>query len=131
MEPTYTILELSQILKFSANSLKDPRFRQRVGLRGVNIGKRAVRFRESDVRRILNLERSSLSRNLNRLIAQGFVQKDGAVNRPMISLTIKGMKRVVSILPAWERAMDEMHSLLDKKGVVGFNNFELAMNNRK
>ena len=54
MEPTYTIFELSQILKLSAKSLKDPRFRHRIGLRAVYIGKRSIRFRESDVLKILN-----------------------------------------------------------------------------
>ena len=57
MEPTYTVFELSQILKLSANSLKDPRFRHRIGLRALHIGKRSIRFRESDVLKILNPER--------------------------------------------------------------------------
>ena len=57
METTYTIRELSQILKVSVYSLKDPRFRNRIGLRAIRIGKRSIRFRESDVRRILKPEK--------------------------------------------------------------------------
>ena len=57
MDPTYTVAELSHILKLSLHSLKDPRFRQRIGLRAVHIGKRSIRFRESDVLKILNPER--------------------------------------------------------------------------
>lgn len=56
MEKIYTIKELSAILKFSANSLKDPRFRARIGLRGMRIGTQTLRFFESDVKDILKPE---------------------------------------------------------------------------
>ena len=58
------------------------------------------KIEQIELGRILNLERSSLSRNLQRLINQGFIMKEGAVNRPTISLTKKGLKKVKSVLPA-------------------------------
>ncbi len=82
------------------------------------------KIEQIELGRILNLERSSLSRNLQRLINQGFIMKEGAVNRPMISLTKKGLKKVKSVLPAWELAMDEIHCLLNEKSLAGFSNFE-------
>lgn len=52
MENTYTIKELSQILKFSTKSLKDPRWRRRIGLRATRIG-RSLRFLERDINDLL------------------------------------------------------------------------------
>ncbi len=52
MENTYTIKELSQILKFSTKSLKDPRWRRRIGLRATRIG-RSIRFIERDIQDLL------------------------------------------------------------------------------
>jgi len=82
------------------------------------------KIEQIELGRILNLERSSLSRNLKRLINQGFIVKEGAVNRPTISLTKKGLNKVKSVQPAWELAMDEIHHLLNEKSLAGFNNFE-------
>jgi len=82
------------------------------------------KIEQIEIGRILNLERSSLSRNLTRLIDQGFIIKEGAVNRPLISLSKKGKQKVESLLPAWERAMDEVIGLLDEKALTGFNDFE-------
>ncbi len=56
MEKIYTLKELSDILKFSANSLKDPRFRARIGLRAMRVGKQSLRFLESDVKDVLKPE---------------------------------------------------------------------------
>ena len=56
MEKIYTIKELSAILKFSTNNLKDPRFRARIGLRGVRVGKQSLRFLESAVKDVLKPE---------------------------------------------------------------------------
>ena len=82
------------------------------------------KIEQIEIGRILNLERSSLSRNLTRLIDQGLILKEGAVNRPLISLSKKGIQKVDSVTPAWERAMDEVHTLLSEKALTGFNNFE-------
>jgi DNA-binding MarR family transcriptional regulator len=84
-----------------------------------------------EIGKILNLERSSLSRNLTRLITQGFIKKEGAVNRPLISLSEKGVKKVENVLPAWGLAMDEIHDLLDEKTLAGFNVFEEALKRKE
>jgi len=80
-----------------------------------------------EIGRILNLERSSLSRNLSRLIDQDIIVKKGVVNRPLISLTETGVSKVENMLPAWEMAMDEVHSSLNEGAIIGFNKFEKAL----
>ncbi len=55
LEPILTPTQVSRFLHFSPRSLKDPRFRRRIGLRAVKVG-RALRFTEADVRRVLKPE---------------------------------------------------------------------------
>lgn len=84
-----------------------------------------------EIGRILNLERSSLSRNLTRLISQNIVVKKGAVNRPLISLTNIGLEKVNDILPRWELAMKEIHEMVDENAYSGFVSFEKALKAKK
>jgi len=76
--------------------------------------------------RLLRLERSSLSRNLNRLIDQGYIIKEGIINRPRIILSSEGIKKVESMIPNWERAMDEVLNNLDTD-TQSFNEFEKSI----
>ena len=82
------------------------------------------RAEQIEIGRVLHLERSSLSRNLNRLVDKKYIKKEGAVNRPIISLTKKGINKVEDLLPAWESAMDEIYRLLGAKAISSFDNFE-------
>ena len=77
-----------------------------------------------EVARFLNLEKSSLSRNLRRLIEQKLVEKSGPVNRPVISLTNKGRELVEELLPLWERSMDEIYQMLGDDAIQAFDQFE-------
>ena len=86
------------------------------------------KIEQIEIGRMLNLERSSLSRNLTRLIDQGLILKEGAVNRPQISLSKRGRQKVAGIIPAWERAMDEVLGLLNDKALDGFHYFENELN---
>ncbi len=83
---------------------------------------------QTEIARILNLERSSLSRSLTRLIDQGFILKQGVINRPVISLTKKGNQKITRVLPLWERAMEEVLGQLTGKDLVCFRNFEEKLN---
>lgn len=73
---------------------------------------------------ILNIETSSLTRILVRLVDQKYVIKTGAVNRPSIVLTDLGLKKVKEVLPSWEKAMDEIHEMLGENSVEAFSAFE-------
>lgn len=81
-----------------------------------------------EIGKFLHLERSSLSRNLVRLVDGGLVNKEGAVNRPTIALSAKGRQLVEFAAPAWEQAMDEVLAALDPKAVEGFGYFEKQIN---
>lgn len=84
---------------------------------------------QNQIAQLLTLERSSLSRNLVRLVNSGYVSKSGASNRPKLSLTKEGKKRVEQLRPVWEAAMDEIHAVLSWYDLKGFQQFESKINN--
>ncbi|MCL6266478.1 MarR family winged helix-turn-helix transcriptional regulator [Flagellimonas myxillae] len=79
---------------------------------------------QNRIAKLLNLEKSTLSRNLVRLIKSGLIDKSGVTNRPKIGLTKQGQKRVESLIPIWEAAMDEIHAVLSWHDLKGFQQFE-------
>lgn len=82
---------------------------------------------QNQIAKFLNLEKSSLSRNLVRLIGSGYVQKDGPSNRPMIGLSTSGRNTVDELAPKWEMAMAEIHSVLDKTDIAGLSQLEIKI----
>ena len=59
------------------------------------------------------LEKSTLNRNLNRLIGSELVSK---ADFPLIKITIKGKTLVNAILPEWKKAMNEIERMLESDG---------------
>jgi len=59
------------------------------------------------------LEKSSVNRNLNRLIGKNYVSK---INFPTIEITIKGKQFVELIIPEWEKAMEEIRMMIGDDG---------------
>lgn len=69
--------------------------------------------------RVLGLEKSSLSRNLRRLITRELVSESRGSDRRrhMLALTEDGHRHLVAALPAWRRAQERVHELLgDESG---------------
>ena len=79
---------------------------------------------QNQIATLLTLERSSLSRNLVRLVNMGYIHKSGARNRPKIALTPQGKSLVEQLTPVWEAAMDEIHMVLSWYDLKGFQQFE-------
>ena len=67
---------------------------------------------------LAKLEKSSLHRNLKRLIEQGHLDKK---NFPQIEITEKGKKLVDSIIPEWEKAMAEIREVIGEEGESSIN----------
>jgi len=70
---------------------------------------------QKDMCLTLLLEKSSLNRNLNRLFERELISRK---DFPFIKLTGIGVKLVERIIPAWEKAMAETKTLLDKDGMA-------------
>ncbi len=64
---------------------------------------------------IAQLEKSSLNRNLNRLMTKELLTK---VDFPLIRITRKGRLLLEHIIPEWEKAMHEIKTRLGDEGVA-------------
>lgn len=67
----------------------------------------------------LQLQRSTVSRNVNLLIKHGWIEavsSDGKGARE-VALTPVGREKIKSVMPAWRAAQDEAASLLGPAGV--------------
>ena len=68
--------------------------------------------------KIVRLEKSSLHRNLKRLIAQEYLDKG---QYPQIAITEKGKKLVNAIVPEWEKAMSELREIIGQDGELSID----------
>jgi DNA-binding MarR family transcriptional regulator len=68
---------------------------------------------------MLHLERSTVSRNLDRLLEAGWIQAvtSDAKGVREVELTPSGRRKIQSILPQWRQAQDEAAKLLGDPGV--------------
>ena len=73
------------------------------------------KIKQIELARLLNLEKSSMSRNLVRLQSQQLISKTGSYH-PMLSLSDKGRSIIDSVEAAWIEAMTESEELIGKDG---------------
>lgn len=66
----------------------------------------------------LHLEKSSLNRNLKRLLDKELLTRK---DFPLIKITNKGKELTNRIIPHWERAMAEIRVLLGEEGEIALN----------
>lgn len=68
---------------------------------------------------VLQLERSTVSRNVNLLLKRGWVTATASDAKGVreIALTAAGRKKIGSVLPAWRAAQQEAAQLLGSAGV--------------
>lgn len=64
------------------------------------------------------LEKSTLSRNLKRLLDKQYVSRS---DFPIISITEKGKQFVNDIIPEWQKAMNEIREILGEDGEDALN----------
>ena len=72
---------------------------------------------QSQVGKVLMMERSTVSRDLKRLIKRGLIHQSGRVNRRLLTISQEGAIFLENIIPFWEKAMQESSTLLGEKGV--------------
>lgn len=75
---------------------------------------------QTELGEMLAMERSTVSRDLNRLLISGFISKSGG-RRATIEITPRGARFVELILPDWRAAMDEIEEILGSDGLEGLN----------
>lgn len=79
-----------------------------------------------ELTKITILEKSSLNRNLKRLLEMDLLAKG---NNRQILITEKGLDLVEKIIPEWEKAMREIEEILGKVGVLGLQQIDTHIKN--
>ncbi len=82
---------------------------------------------QSFIGKHLQLERSTVSRDLVRLIDKGYLLKSANGVSPMIVLTKEGVKMTKLIAIEWRKGYTEAFDLLGEKGMTAINDLELTM----
>ena len=75
-------------------------------------------IRPADVSRILRIEKSTLSRDLELMKKNGWLESDppGGGRNQKLRLTTQGLKILAQIEPAWEKAQREAKLLIGEDG---------------
>ena len=73
---------------------------------------------QKEMTEITCLEKSSLNRNLKRLVDKNYISKQ---EFPLLQLSSEGKVFVENIIPEWEKAMIEIKELITEDGVTGIN----------
>ena len=73
---------------------------------------------QKELSQIAKLEKSSLNRNLKRLVDKNYITKK---EFPLLQLTHTGKIFVENIIPEWEKAMTEIKELITEEGLNGIN----------
>ena len=76
---------------------------------------------QSELGKLLKLERSTVSRDLKRLIDRGFLVREGKDNRPHIAISVKGAAHIEKIIPDWQQATAEASEKLGPDGDSALN----------
>lgn len=80
---------------------------------------------QADLGRMMALERSTITRDLKRLLDQGYIRREGAINKLTILITEHGLNYIEKIIPDWERAKEESKQIL---GTDGEQALDLVLN---
>ena len=79
---------------------------------------------QSELGRTLDLERSTISRDLTRLVDKGYLYKTKGLKSPLIGLTKKGKDFALAIFEEWEKGYKETIDLLGEDGLEALRNLE-------
>ncbi|WP_299123050.1 MarR family winged helix-turn-helix transcriptional regulator [uncultured Winogradskyella sp.] len=67
---------------------------------------------------MLFLEKSSVSRNMKRLLDTQLLQKK---NKRQIEITLKGKRLLEEVIPEWNKAMEKINSIIEPEGQKAFD----------
>ncbi len=83
----------------------------------------------ADVCKVLNLEKSTLSRNMNRMKAKGWLEATtkGDKRFHRLRVTQKGRKILEEAFPGWQKAQQKVISLIGKEGVASIDRISRAL----
>lgn len=101
-------------------------FRKHIGRFGITNSQLSILFvtakKETVTQRFLSemlfLEKSTVSRNIRRLLKDGHISKD---SKQQITMTYEGKILLEKVIPEWEKAMAEAKEVLKNEGEEALN----------
>ena len=77
--------------------------------------------KQADICRVLKIDPSTLSRNVDRMKRNGWLEKtDGPDDEPgLVAVTPRGRKKIAEAFPAWNDAQEEVRSALGDEAIDG------------
>ena len=84
------------------------------------------KLEQGKIGEFLNLERSTISRNIKLLHQKNLVIKT-ANYRPEIELSKEGEQLVIKLIPLWEKAMDALMDIIEAEGLKSLESLEKRM----
>ena len=79
---------------------------------------------QGNLGKMLEIERSTISRDLVRLVNQGYLYKAKGGKSPLIGLTKKGQELAGEIAVEWKKGYDESRDMLGEKGLAALRELE-------
>ena len=78
------------------------------------------RSRPSELAKVLQMDESTLSRNVDRMCARGWLRLESDEDRRshLITITDKGMAMIRKAYPGWQKAQEEAVSQLGEDGIA-------------
>ena len=74
--------------------------------------------------KMMELERSTVSRDLVRLVDQGYLYKVKDGKSPLLGLTKKGQELALKVKVEWEKGYKESRDLIGEKGLAALRELE-------
>ncbi|MEO0895579.1 MAG: MarR family transcriptional regulator [Bacteroidota bacterium] len=75
---------------------------------------KAKKVNQALISKQMHLDKSSVNRNLKRLLDQGWVQKE---DKMILTMTPKGFELMEEMIPKWNLAMDEVKEAIGEDGI--------------
>lgn len=82
-----------------------------------------------ELAKLLYLDPSTISRDLERLIKKKYILKLGYNNRPLIKMTEEGFNFVQNVIPHWKKAQKETESIINEDEIISINNIISTIRN--
>lgn len=79
---------------------------------------------QGNLGKMMEIERSTISRDLVRLVDQGYLYKAKGGKSPLIGLTKKGQDLAAKIKVEWEKGYHESRDLLGEEGLAALKELE-------
>ena len=86
---------------------------------------------QNELGKMLDLERSTISRDLSRLVCKGYLYKVSGTKSPLVGLTQKGGELATKIHVEWEKGYVEAKALLGEDGMAALLLLEKKMLTKK